>query len=182
MVTAADIKKDLPNFPDEVIDMWILPLASQSTTGWPPPNPFGSSRWQWILGEKNLDWWKKVNWKLEETDCSFGKLARGTQNTIQNMLASHIDGEENAYGADPERFFNQLVYVLKHGKFCKPIAVVPVESGLSVVDGNNRIAAHACVLSASFPAEFARKGSVQLPSQVQRVWRGTHQDGEMLAE
>jgi hypothetical protein len=162
--------------------MWPLPLANQPTTGWPPPNPFGSSRRQWILGEKDLDWWKKVDWKLEETDCSVGKLTRGTQNTIQNMLAAHIDGEENAYGEDPERFFDQLKYILKYGTFSRPIAVVPVKSGLSVVDGNNRIAAHARALSPSLPAGLIQKIGGQVPSHVQQVWRGTHQDGEMLAD
>jgi hypothetical protein len=182
VVTAADIKKDIPNFPDEVIAMWLLPLANQPTTGWPPPNPFGSSRWKWILGEKDLEWWKKVDWKLEETDCSFSKLARGTQNTIQKMLAAHIDGEDNAYGEDPEKFFRQLKHILKQGKFSKPIAVIPVKSGLSVIDGNNRIASHACAVSESLPAEFIQEIGGQLPSKVQQVWWGTHHDGETLSE
>ncbi len=29
-----DIKKDLPNFPDEVIIDWLLPFANK--LGWPP--------------------------------------------------------------------------------------------------------------------------------------------------
>ena len=74
MVVRTDIKKDLPDFPDEVIDMWLLPLANQQGMSWPPPNPFGTSRWQWLLGE-NLDWWKKVDWKLEDTDCSFNAIS-----------------------------------------------------------------------------------------------------------
>jgi hypothetical protein len=48
------------------------------------------------------------------------------------MLAAHIDGEKNSYGAAPERFFSQLKHILKNGTFPEPIVIVPVKSGLSV--------------------------------------------------
>jgi hypothetical protein len=182
MVTAQDIKRDLPNFPDEVIEIWLLPIANQQGMGWPPPNPFESSDWKWVLGEKNLDWWKKVKWTLEDTDCSFEKLAGGTQHTIQKMLDAHIGGEKNAYDAAPERFFDQLKHILKNGTFPKPIIIVPVKSGLSVIDGNNRIAAHACALSPSLPAGLLEKIGGQLPSPTQQAWHGKHSEGEMLEE
>jgi hypothetical protein len=182
MVALADIKKDLPDFPDEILEMWLLPLAEQQGMGWPPPNPFGNNDWQWVLGEKNLDWWKKVDWKLDQTDCSFGNLANGTRHIIRKMLAAHIDGEENAYSAAPDRFLGQLKHILTNGKFPKPVVIVPVKSGLSVVDGNNRIAAHACALSPDMPADLLAKFGGQLPSPMQQVWRGTHRDGEMIEE
>ena len=46
---------------------------------------------------------------IRRTDCSFDKLA----------------------SEDSEKFFDQLKYILKHGKFSRAIAVVPVKSGLS---------------------------------------------------
>jgi hypothetical protein len=45
MTTLQDIKKDLPGWPDDVIDQWLLKLANQSGMGWPPPNPMTGHRW-----------------------------------------------------------------------------------------------------------------------------------------
>jgi hypothetical protein len=41
MITLADIKKDLPAWPDDVIEQWLLYLARRDDTGWPPPEPLG---------------------------------------------------------------------------------------------------------------------------------------------
>jgi hypothetical protein len=38
MTTLQDIKKDLPDWPDDVIDQWLLKLANQTGMGWPPPD------------------------------------------------------------------------------------------------------------------------------------------------
>jgi hypothetical protein len=182
MVVAADIKKDLPNFPDEVIEMWLLPLSSQNGMGWPPPHPYGNSDWRWVLAEKELDWWKKVDWELEEADCSFPNLASGTRRTVQKMIDAHIGGEKNAYGAAPERFHTQLNHVLSHGKFMKPIVVVPVKSGLSVIDGNNRIAAHAYASSKLMTDEMLMERGGKRPTATQLTWRGAHREGEAIED
>jgi hypothetical protein len=98
------------------------------------------------------------------------------------MVDAHVGGEKNAYDAAPERFFDQLDIILEEKKFPKPIVVVPMKSGLSVIDGNNRIAAHAYALSPLLPADRLEKAGGLLPSLVQQAWRGTHKDGEMLEE
>ena len=67
MVELADIKKDLPLWPDDVIEEWLLRLANRSDTGWPPPE-LGDHVWKNILGNKSLSWWRDVNWNLEEID------------------------------------------------------------------------------------------------------------------
>lgn len=36
MVDVADIKKDLPAWPDDVIDQWLLYFANEPECGWPP--------------------------------------------------------------------------------------------------------------------------------------------------
>jgi hypothetical protein len=98
------------------------------------------------------------------------------------MLDAHVGGEKNTYDAAPERFFDQLDIILAEKKFPKPIVVVPVKSGLSVIDGNNRIAAHAYALSSFLPADRLAQAGGQLPSSTQQAWHGTHRDGEMLDE
>jgi len=41
MVLLADIKKDLPAWPDNVIKQCLVHLANRDSTGWPPPEPLG---------------------------------------------------------------------------------------------------------------------------------------------
>jgi hypothetical protein len=41
MLAVVDIKKDLPNWPDDVIDQWLLYFANEPDCGWPPPDPLG---------------------------------------------------------------------------------------------------------------------------------------------
>jgi hypothetical protein len=54
MVSLADIKKDLPEWPDDVIEQWLLYFANEPDCGWPPPEPLGAHRWAGLLGGKPL--------------------------------------------------------------------------------------------------------------------------------
>jgi len=38
-----DIRKDLPNTPIEVVDIWLKPLAKRPYVGWPPSQMNGLS-------------------------------------------------------------------------------------------------------------------------------------------
>src|ERR1700686_424794 len=76
-VSLADIKRDLPNWPDEVVELWLFYLANRGDTGWPPPEPLGHHPWAAILGYRPLSWWREVSWKRERTDCGFSNLCQG---------------------------------------------------------------------------------------------------------
>ena len=54
MVEIADIKNDLPDWPDDVIEQWLHYFAQDC--GWPPPEPLGNHRWKGLLGGKPLSW------------------------------------------------------------------------------------------------------------------------------
>jgi hypothetical protein len=43
-VGVVDIQKDLPNWPDTVIDPWLIEFANDPGMGWPPPQPYGDHR------------------------------------------------------------------------------------------------------------------------------------------
>jgi hypothetical protein len=66
MVEMADIKNDLPDWPDDVIEQWLHYFAQDC--GWPPPEPLGNHRWKGLLGGKPLSWWKKVSWKKRKSN------------------------------------------------------------------------------------------------------------------
>jgi hypothetical protein len=81
-VALADIKKDLPTWPDDVIEQWLLYLADREDTGWPPPDPLGDHAWTYILSDKPVAWWSKVEWKLQKMDCSLAKLSKDTRESL----------------------------------------------------------------------------------------------------
>lgn len=49
MVAITDIKADLPDWPDDVIEQWLLKFANQSEMGWPPPDPMEGHRWEVLI-------------------------------------------------------------------------------------------------------------------------------------
>jgi hypothetical protein len=74
MVTVTDIQKDLPDWPKEVIDPWLIEFANDPGMGWPLPRPYGDHRWGRLLGQREISWWQNVTWKLEKTNCALAGL------------------------------------------------------------------------------------------------------------
>ena len=173
MVELTDIKKDLPNCPDEVIEEWLVYLANRDDTGWPPPDPLTGS-WAAILGGRPLSWWQDVSWQKEATDCSLAALAPKTHGIVTAMRA-----EINAQKADAvtqRRFNHALVHILTEGKIPKPLTGMKVNGRLLVLDGNHRVAAFTA--AQGFPdATLQQKGWHKVVAQ-QDVWIGTHPKGE----
>jgi hypothetical protein len=87
MTSVADIKKDLPNCPDEVIDDWLHYFANEPDCGWPPPDPLGDHRWAGILGDRPLSWWKDVTWEKEAVKCDPASLAPKSRSVAATMVA-----------------------------------------------------------------------------------------------
>jgi hypothetical protein len=174
MVTLADIKNDLPDWPDNVIQQWLVHLANRSDTGWPPPNPLGQHPWTHILGHRSLPWWREVTWELKGIDCSFPSLAQATQKIVNEVLAdvTGLRPDPNTKG----RFDEAFDYILNNGKFKEPLVTMIIpDDGISVIDGNHRISAF-CGLQKMPPEQFEKLG-LKKPNQIQQVWVGTHKDG-----
>lgn len=176
-VSVADIKCDLPLWPDEVINLWLFYLANRSRgdTGWPPPEPLGLHPWAFILGFRPLSWWREVTWKREKTDCGFSSLCQGTKDIVVRMLADKANGTiDEETGA---RFKKATDYLLKNGGFREPPIAIRLADGLSILDGNHRITAF-CGLQ-EVPAETLEKRGLKKPAQEQELWIGTHSRGEV---
>jgi Ribosomal protein L7/L12 dimerisation domain len=174
-VSLADIKSDLPLWPDEVIKLWLFYLANRSDTGWPPPDPLGNHSWAAILGFRSLPWWREVTWKRERTDCSFSNLCQGTKAIVARMMVEKANGtidEETRM-----RFKKAADYILKNGGFKEPPIAMRLADGLSILDGNHRITAF-CGLQEA-PAEILEKRGLRKPAQEQELWIGTHSRGEV---
>jgi hypothetical protein len=177
VIALADIKADLPGWPDDVIDQWLLKFANQTGMGWPPPDPMTGHRWELLLTHP-ISWWKDVTWTQETRDCSFDKLSIDARKTMNSMYKALIEGEDNGFGGDdsPARFQRQLRILASTGKFERPPMLFPIASGLSPLDGNHRIFAHHIALQMS--DEDLAKYKVQRPAASQSVWIATHKNGE----
>ena len=168
------IKRDLPAWPDEVIKEWLLYLANRDDTRWPPPDPFGYHPWAFIFGHRPLRWWREVTWKLEKTDCGFARLAQSTQAIVTQMLTEIASGKADA--GTKRRFDRAFHHILNNAAFEVPLIAIRIAGGLSILDGNHRIAAF-CGLQ-KMEAERFEKLGLQKPAQEQDVWIGTHSRGE----
>jgi hypothetical protein len=177
MVSPLDIKSDFPNWPDDIIEQWLLKFANQPEMSWPPPDPMEGHRWE-ILITHPVAWWKDVTWTLETRDCRFDKLSVDGRKTMNGMFKALIEGEENGYGGDdsPARFQRQLRILALTGKFERPPVLFPIDSGLSPLDGNHRLFALQTALQMS--DEELAKYKVKRPPASQGVWIASHKNGE----
>src|SRR5689334_23380005 len=125
MVTAQQIKADLPGWPDQVIQEWLLRLANRSDTGWPPPADVNFHAWGPILGYRPLSWWKNVSWKLEGRDVSFNELCKDTR-----QIALQTAGEfQKDYQTTKARVKRALDSLATTGKFQAPPVAMKLSDG-----------------------------------------------------
>lgn len=173
MISVADIKKDLPDFPDDVIEDWLHYFANEDC-GWPPPEPPGDHRWGRLLGGRSLSWWKEVTWKKEMVKCDPDSLAPKTRAIAATMVTEIGNGTADA--VTKRRYQQALLHILDHGAFFKPIVAMKTPTGLLVLDGNHRIGAF-CGAQILPDAWFAKLNKKR-PSLEQEAWIGRHSRGE----
>lgn len=130
------IKNDLPNFSNEIIEEWILPYATK--IGWPPKHP----RWDDILCNKNLYFWRNVQWEKKQVDLNKINFDYFTNNGIMEMIQAYFQNINNAFSSiddGRDRCLNSLFYFLQYGRFPKPIYLLRNQNDYSIVDGNHRM-------------------------------------------
>lgn len=174
IVSVADIKKDLPAWPDDVIDQWLHYFANEPDLGWPPPDPLGDHRWGRILGGRPLSWWREVTWKLERVNCGLASLSQKSKAIVTEMIAETSAGKTDA--TTKRRFDDAFHYVLNNAALPRPLLTMKVASGLSIVDGNHREGAF-CALQ-MMPDKKFEQLKVKKAAPEQEVWVGTHSRGE----
>jgi hypothetical protein len=174
-VSLADIKNDLPAWPDEIIKEWLLYLANRDDTGWPPPDPLGSHPWTFILGHRPIPWWREVTWKKETVKCDPPGLSQQSRDIVVTMITEIGNGTADA--ETKRRFQRATQYILDHAAFPKPVIAMKIPSGLSVLDGSHRMGAFCgAQLTSDSWFEKMKKKRAALD---QEVWIGTHSRGEI---
>lgn len=133
------IKKDLPNFPDEVIKDWLEPFAISD--GWPPTEP----RWKNLLG-RPVEEWMEVSWKHTEVNLKTLAFSRESHDAIDGLHQAYNLSKINTFSsllgeAGKQRYMNAFYYLIEHGIFPKPIVILKQGSFHHIVDGNHRFLA-----------------------------------------
>ena len=175
MVSVADIKKDLPDWEDDVIEQWLHYFANEPDCGWPPPEPFGNHRWGRLLGGKPLSWWKKVTWKKEKLKCDLASLTPRARTGVNEILAEMISGSPDE--TTRRRVLNPYKYIMDEGVFPRLLVTMKRPEGVSIIDGSYRMAAFD-MLQRMPDAKFKSLGKKKAALE-QEVWVGTHRDGEL---
>ncbi len=132
------IQEDLPNFPADVIDQWLLPFAE--TDGWPPDAP----RWKHLLTNTDLNYWRTVNWALEEVALEELPFTSKAADQINGLIEAYVDGVQNdfalALGARGLERFQFQQNLLQQAVPLRSVVLVNHGEGFDVMDGNHRLA------------------------------------------
>ncbi len=169
------IKADLPNFPDEVIDVWLLPIATGRDGdgyGW-PPRVEDLGEWRYALKCKSLDYWRQTIWSRTEHEFNPDFFCDGSLRALVGLLGAYVKGEVNSYSNlqnGRQRFASLVRYISQNGVVPVPV-VYEEDNGVSFVDGNHRIAALTYVrgIFNAHRDEYLAGGNVE-PRLLQPAW------------
>ncbi|PIR85222.1 hypothetical protein COU15_02375 [Candidatus Kaiserbacteria bacterium CG10_big_fil_rev_8_21_14_0_10_45_20] len=133
------IQHVLPNFPEEPIDLWLLPYAKK--LGWPPGN---NERWANILAGRPITFWESTIWSKRQTDLATINHSETYYEKARGMFNAFVLGQENEYshGLGEEgknKFLNLLKQMLETGVFPEPPILFEDEPDhYDILDGNHR--------------------------------------------
>lgn len=134
------LKAQLPNCPDEVIQTWLAPLAA--VYGWPPAI-FGP--WSHILLQRPLQFYQTLAWQKVAVVLNAFNLTPKANAAVSGLIDHNVHGVVNAY-ADiantGNRFSSLCDYIRAHGTLPVPPVVLREGFAYAILDGNHRIAAY----------------------------------------
>ena len=135
------IKADIPETPDEVINIWLSDCINRF--GWPPEN---ENDWRYVLrGSKDLAYLQSLRWQLQKVKFKpaiFTPLDKGLLINLfkQNFLSQKDIHSE--YAIDSLRRFESVKrYIKEKYVFPKPVVLGLSSDGYEIHDGNHRITA-----------------------------------------
>ena len=131
------IKEELFNVPEEVISLWIMPIAE--IKGWPL-----SEHDQWdkkVTGEL-FSFWNDATWEKKILDLEKIKYSNTYYDAMNGLNDAYINDKPNNYSSlinGNKRFFSCLKYILENEDFPKPpIMCLNEINEYEVLDGNHR--------------------------------------------
>ena len=137
----ATVKSDLPEFPDEVIEIWLSTFVRRF--GWPPS---AENDWRFILREtRDLEYLKKMRWKKELVALKPDMLDPYDLQICIGLFKSHVLNQKTLFSITMsdgrERFESIKTYLKDFGIFPVPIILGRSENNYKILDGNHRVTA-----------------------------------------
>jgi hypothetical protein len=132
MASVADIQADLPGWPGDVVEQWLHYFANEPDCGWPPPEPFGNSRWKALLGGRPLTWWKNVTWKQEKMKCDLPSLSPKARAGVNDILAEMRKKHPDA--VTKRRFSHAYIHIMDNGVFPRALVTMKIPGGVSLLE------------------------------------------------
>jgi hypothetical protein len=140
-MTIEAIKADLPNFPEEVIDGWLMTHFKRF--GWPPKV---GNDWRYILRPGNdLSYLQNLKWQKKKIKLTPSLLSPDDLYAVTSLFRSHVLKQTTFFSVmmsdGHERFKSCCAYLKEHGRFPKPVVLEMRPEGLWILDGNHRMTA-----------------------------------------
>lgn len=134
------LKPDLPNMPDEVIEVWLITHFNRF--GWPPSS---NREWRYIFGlNREFSYFQSMRWERTEIALHPRLLSPTALQTIVGLVQTHYFGQFTAFSMmsdSRERLQNCTDYLKEHGNFPKPVILQDTPEGYEILDGNHRVTA-----------------------------------------
>jgi hypothetical protein len=175
MITVADIKGDLPTWPEAIIEEWLLYFANEPDGGWPPPDPLGNHRWNRLLGGRPLSWWRRVSWSRQKANCDLESFSPKAKQGVAEIMAAISAG--TADQVTKRRFDHPFKYIMDNGVFPGAVILMGTPRGFDILDGSHRMAAFVALQMC--PDETFSKLKKNKASVDQEVWIAKHEGGEL---
>lgn len=120
-----------------------------------------------------------MTWTLEDRNLNIDVLSRDARSITNKMIDAHVKHKINVYSTlpnDKARFDSATLYIWENGTFPEPLIGFQITDGLSILDGNHRMAA-LCHCQDTIE-EILKIGGVG-PAATHKIWMGSHPRGEV---
>ena len=140
------IIKDLPNFPEDVVEQFLLPFAEEY--GWPPGKRENdpSNQWKSILRLNDLKYWRQVKWNKKTLKLSPDKLIPKDIEMVEDLMRANVQGQINMYSitmpSSKKRFDCICTYLKDEGVYPRTVAIEQMGDRFRIIDGCHRLAAY----------------------------------------
>lgn len=141
------LRAELPDWPDDVLDQWLLPYVS--LLGWPPAlghDAAPTGRWFAILRQRPISEWRRVRWGQISHGLLPDKIAPASLEALMGVAQGALSGRPNLYTqgiADLQQRFSRIVdYITSNNALPRRPVLVREPDGLAVADGHHRLAAY----------------------------------------
>lgn len=147
--------------PEEIFQLWFD--GRIEANGWPPL----SNAWVGALRDRPLNYWERLNWKIETVSLDFNSFLPPAQRIVNGLIEANINGIENDYseiGNSRLRIKNILDYIQTNRSLPRTLILLCENAAFEIVDGSHRLSVFFYLKTQGFSDDL-------LPKE-QEIWIG----------